>query len=144
MDVSCLRDLLRAPIVGLFNHGHKALPDICARLGLPPPGEGSRRERMRASFDRLADADVPKVADRYLAEFSPPASLRNAIQDLLWADATTPSIPKRFRRELAKALTADDLYLDASRFDALLASLYIVDDDPLGALLGGSEQLAAR
>jgi hypothetical protein len=137
VDLGRLRELLRQPIVGLFHSGHKELPNICARLGLPPPpGEGSRRERIQASFAAVGDSDLLEVAERYLREFAPPPLQRNAIQDVLWADMATPSIPKKFRREVAQALTADDLYLDVGPFDTLLASLWVVEDDPLAPLLG--------
>lgn len=136
MDPVRLRELLRQPIVGLYDHGHKALPDICTRLGLPPPGDGSRRERMEASFNGVPDADLPKIATRYLTGFSPPASLRNAVQEVLWADEPGSAVPKRFRREVAKALSAEDLYGDASRFDALLSSLWVIENDAMATFLG--------
>src|ERR1700690_1993404 len=122
----------------MFFQGHKALPDICARLGLPAPGEGSRHERMKASFDQVVDEELPNVAKRYLAEFSPSPAVRNALQDTLWAHAPGPSIPKRFRREVARAMSVEDLYGDATRFDALLAVLFVLEDsESLAALFGG-------
>jgi hypothetical protein len=58
-------------------------------------------------------------------------------QDLLWADAPGPMIPKRFRREIAQALAPEDLYLHPGRFDELLARLWIIDDHSLAAFLSG-------
>ncbi len=115
MDSARLRDLLRPHILGLKDAGtHEMLPGICARLGLPPPGqEGSKRQRMTASFDALSDADLPRVAERLL-ELHPPAlaSARNRIQDELWADLGGPEVPKKSRREIARALdAANHLYL---------------------------------
>jgi hypothetical protein len=87
---------------------------------------------MRASFAALADKDLPKVAINLL-EFHPPTpSHRNQIQDLIWADLPTPSIPKRYRRELARSIAVDDLYLDAKRFDNLLERLWVIGPTDAG------------
>jgi len=51
-----------------------------------------------------------------------------------------PTIPKRFRREVARALDTDDLYQDAKQFDALLDRLWVLDDDPFSALLSGVDR----
>jgi hypothetical protein len=129
----------------MYFRGHKALPDICARLGLPAPGEGSRHERMKASFDQVVDEELPNVAKRYLAEFSPSPAVRNALEDTLWAHAPGPSIPKRFRREVARAMSVEDLYGDATRFDALLAVLFVLEDsESLAALFGGVDNQSLR
>ena len=142
MDLARLREVLRGYVVALKDAGtHEMLPAICERLGLPPPNHpGSKRERMVASFDALADTDLPSVAERFLALHPPPASARNEIQDLLWAEVMVPEIPKRFRREVARALEAENLYLDANRFDELLDRLWVLDGgDPFAALLGGRD-----
>src|SRR2546422_7408609 len=54
---------------------------------------------------------------RFLDLHPPASDVRNQLQDLLWADSLGPEIPKRFRREVARALDANDLYLDAQRFN---------------------------
>lgn len=144
VDIRSLRELLRPHIVGLYHYGHKQLPRICESLGLPQTGEGSRRERMEASFNALADAEVRMVATRYLEQYSPSCSVRNAVQEALWADQG-PAIPKRFRREVAREMSADDLYEDANHFDSLLYSLWVLEDDPLGAIFGqGNSSLRAQ
>jgi very-short-patch-repair endonuclease len=90
---------------------------------------------MEASFAALQDGELQNVAVGFLQHFPPSASLRNTIQELLW-EGTAPTIPKRFRREIATALGADDLYLDQPRFDALLTSLWVLDGDDFAGLLG--------
>jgi len=132
MDSARLRDVLRPLIVVLKDAGtHEVLPIICERLGLPVPAcEGSKRERMISSFDALHDAELSRVAEHFLELHPPGPCVRNKIQDILWTDFT-PEIPKRFRREVARALAVDDIYLDAQRFDALLNELWVLDDDPL-------------
>lgn len=84
---------------------------------------------MYASFDACPDDKLPLVAERYLEQFGTSASFRNEVQDLLWADTPGPAIPMRFRREMARALNVDDLYMDAKRFENLLARLWVVEDD---------------
>lgn len=117
------------------------LPGICAQIGLsaPEPG-GSKRERMYASFDAAPEAALPEVARLFLVRFPPAASVRNKMQELLWADSPGPSIQKRFRRDLAKALDVDDLYSDASKFDVLISSLFEIEDDPFSALVGAQNK----
>jgi hypothetical protein len=100
----------------------RCLPVLCEELGLPvPPVEGSKRERVTASFTALADADLPAVARKLLLRHPPDAATRNQIQDVLWSDQSFPSIPKRYRREVARRLNSEELYGDARRFDELLA-----------------------
>ncbi len=65
---------------------------------------------------------------------------RNIIQDIIWPAG--PDIPKRYRREIAKALDIDDLFVDASKFDQLLASLFdmLQGYDDLNVFLGESDE----
>ena len=64
MDYAQLRNLLEPLVTGLKDAGtHTMLPTLCEELGLPAPGaDGSKRERMTASFNSLADTDLPAVA----------------------------------------------------------------------------------
>lgn len=133
-----LRDAIRPHVLALKDAGtHEMLPTICEQIGLPVPNrEGSKRDRISASFDALPDTDLPRVVERFLELHPPPPPVRNEIQDLLWVDMAGPEILKRFRREVARALAVDILYLDAQRFDELLDRLWVLDDDPF-ALFGG-------
>ncbi len=145
MDLARLRDAILPHIIALKDAGtHETLPTICAKLGLPVPGqEGSKRERMISSFNALASAHLPAVAERLLEIHPPLPSVRNEIQEILWSDTAVPEIPKRFRRELARELSVEDLYLNARHFDELLDRLWVLDDDPIGSFFGTDRSLRA-
>lgn len=132
MDLVRLRSVLEPFIISLKDAGtHALLPSICEELGLPKPDAGdSKRERMTASFNALADSDLPAMAEKFLSRRPPDAATRNLIQDILWSDRACPTIPKRFRREVAKAIECGELYHDARRFNELLDRLWILDTDP--------------
>ncbi len=113
---------------------HVDLPDVCNQLGLaPPPGpdSGSKAERMASALVPLPDAGLSAVAERLLEFFPPSPKERNEIEEVLWIDAPVPNIPKRYRRELARTLQHNDLYMDASRFDQLLGRLWVLYDDSM-------------
>jgi hypothetical protein len=57
---------------------------------------------------------------------------RNAIQDVLWAAETVPDIPKRTRREIARALDLDTFLPAYSQFKAMLDELWDIRIDPSG------------
>lgn len=139
MDYAQLRNLLAPLVTGLKDAStHTMLPTLCEELGLPAPAaDGSKRERMTASFDALADTDLPTVARKLLIRHPPNATTRNHIQDILWSGSVCPPIPKRYRREVARRLNSEELYGDARRFDELLERLWILDADDWVRLLGG-------
>lgn len=142
MDLGRLRAILR-PLIGNLKDAATTdqLPILCDGLGLPAPdSEGSKRERMITAFDALPNEKLPDVGERFLELHPPTPSMRNQIQDLLWAGAAVPEIPLRYRREVAQALASEELYLDCRRFDALLDRLWVLDDDPLDFFLGGGER----
>ncbi|MFM0116896.1 hypothetical protein [Paraburkholderia nemoris] len=126
MDYAQLRSLLEPLITGLKDAGtHTMLPTLCEELGLPAPAtDGSKRERMTASFEAITDADLPTVARKLLVRHPPNATTRNQIQDILWSDSGYPPIPNRYRREVARRLNSEELYGDARRFDDLLERLW--------------------
>jgi len=132
MDLVRLRSVLEPFIINLKDAGtHAVLPSICEEIGLPDPdADGSKKERMAASFNALADSELPAVAQRFLLRHPPNAVARNLIQDILWSDSACPAIPMRFRREVARVIEYEDLYVDARRFDELLDRLWILDTDP--------------
>lgn len=139
MDLPRLRDILEPLVVGLKDAGtHDDLPSICERLGLPAPGEGSKRDRMRASFNALTDENLPSAAQRLLNQHPPGPATRNLVQDILWSSSACPEIPKRFRREVARAIQSEELYGDSRRFDELLDRLWILDTDPLAGWFGSA------
>jgi len=106
MNVLALKELLRPVVGSLKDHCvDSKIPEFCRGLGLPIPEEGgSKRERMLAAFDELNDSDLPRFAQTLLERRILNTVVRNQIQDLLWDDETQIEIPKRYRRELARAL----------------------------------------
>lgn len=139
MDPAALRALLRPHVVALSATAtHKTLPDIWRALGMPvPDGEGSKHDRMVASFDALPDGALESVAVQFLRIHSPDAAVRNVIQDALWGLRSTLALSKRHRREVARAIDGD-VFLDAHQFEQLLDALFVLDDDPLGGFFGNS------
>ena len=81
MNYAQLRSLLEPLVTGLKDAGtHAMLPTFCEELGLlVPPDEGSKRERMTASFNALADTELPAVARKLLARHPPNATTRNPL-----------------------------------------------------------------
>src|SRR6478609_1164189 len=69
-----LRELIRSLVLDLADNTHKALPKICAQLGLPQPptidehtGDPlSNRDRMTRVFEQITDAEYPAVVARFL------------------------------------------------------------------------------
>jgi hypothetical protein len=94
--------------------------------------------RVAASLEATPDESLPAAANRLLVEYPPEPYTRNAIQDVLWSDLQTPELNTRTRRELARVLTLEDLYVDQRSFDELLCSLFEVADDVLAPFLGGA------
>lgn len=127
MDILALKELLRPVVGNLKDHcTNEKIPDLCRHLGLPvPKEEGSKRERLHGAFDLLDDADMPEFARTLLAQkvFNP--SIRNNIQDLLWANEPIIDIPKRHRRELAEALQPFELFGHWENFKRLLNDLFV-------------------
>lgn len=132
VNMTGLRELLRPHFERLSQHNsHKTLPESCERYALPKPppsAEGaSRRDRMMASFDQVADADLPVVAERLIAHFIQGQRERNNLQDFIWSQQGHPEIPKKVRHEIARAVSIEDLFINAAWFDTLLRNLWVVE-----------------
>ena len=86
----------------------------------------------------------PRHAERVLAMCHPAAQTRQEIEDILWT-GLTPEIPKRHRREVARALDdgLDTLFSNRKGFDELLNHLWIQDFNPL-VDLGWCQQQGLR
>ena len=139
MSVPNLRGLLQVQIGALKDRETLArLPGICDQLGLPPLGtEGSKRDRLLASFAAVPDNKLARVGANLLQHFPPEPDVRNKIQEILWLDTPCPEVPKRFRREIANRLSPEDLFLEAKHFMELLARVWVLEDS-LSVLFGGS------
>ncbi|MFF1872800.1 hypothetical protein [Kitasatospora herbaricolor] len=130
-DPVLLRELVESVVPRLCDHLHKEIGQACRRLGLPePPPEGTRFERVSASFTALPVTDLPAVAQRVLQQRLVEAPHRNAIQDELWAGQDTAQIPKRTRRNMTRDLDLTDLIHQRERFLQLLDDLWVLDDTP--------------
>jgi hypothetical protein len=142
-DIQRLRHLVEEASGYLTVCTHDELGEACVGLGLPDPPykaepdaeQGlTKRERIKWSLARLADEDVPVVAGRMLGGWLPTAldaATRNAIQDVLWAGQGALEIPRRTRRDIARALDLDDVTVMPDRFMGLLERLWVLGDDPL-------------
>lgn len=128
-DYSPLRRKLRGVIGSLKDHAtHDRLPELCVRLNLSSPDVGpSKRDRLYATFDAAPDTNLASIANAYLTGFCQSAEERNEVQELVWALTPSPEVPTRFRREVAKALEGERLYMNAKGFMALLESLFILE-----------------
>jgi hypothetical protein len=143
MDLKRLRSMLVSEMLRLKElESHQFLAGLCEELGMPPPGMGSKRDRMLASLEATPDADLTRLARRILDVRPPSPNVRNAIQDVLWTDAGYPTIQKKYRRLVAQALESEDHYIDSSGFDALVDRLWILMDDMV-ALWGSTKHTLA-
>lgn len=139
MTIPGLRSLLRGHVGSLKdNETHERLHLICERLGMKPPGaEGSKRDRLLASFDAASEDELIGIAESYIEFYVRDAETRNRIQELIWLNTPTPEVPKRFRREIANRLDGERLFLNGKHFMELLERLWILED-PMALLLGTS------
>lgn len=146
MDFVQLRNLLEPLVIGLKEAStHAELPDFCKELSLPIPAQdGSKRERLITSFNALTDAELPTVACNLLTHRTPNSTVRNQIQDILWSDSSYPTIPISHRREVARKLVTEELYMDARKFDELLERLWILDTHDWMALFNGGKPEGLR
>jgi very-short-patch-repair endonuclease len=152
-DIGRLRDLVSEAAGYLTICTHDTIGEACAALGLPePPRQAkadseqglTKRQRVAWSLARLADEDVPVVADRILDGRLPTAldaATRNAIEDVLWAGQGVLEIPRRTRRDIARAVDLDDVMAKPDRFMALLDRLWVLGSDPFEFLTGTMSSL---
>lgn len=131
MDVALLRRLIDGVLATLYTrYGHKELPALCERLGLPPPDEGStKHERLVASLNVCPDDRLADVADEILARERLAHAERMALQDVLWLGRHHVAIPSRTRRELARDLNLSDHLVYPDRFLTLLGQLWDLGED---------------
>lgn len=130
MDIPTLRGLLR-PFVGNLKDQctNELIPEYCTKLGLPvPENMGSKRERWYAAFDALDDKELPRFAQGLVDRRQLSPQLRNQVQDVLWSDILVTPIPKRHRRDVARALQPLELFHHWDNFAQLLKDVFIVQE----------------
>lgn len=134
-DRSALRTLVGEVVAGLGGLTHATLNPAFEQLGMPavPEDAGSKRDRIELSFGQVPDAELPQVTRRILEKslvhLSP--SIRYQLEDLLWEEDTPPEIPKKARRELARALDLSELAQHHDRFLQLLDRFFITEEQGL-------------
>ena len=131
MKICSLRELLRPRVGDLKDHcTNTTMPAFCTQLGLPtPPEGGDKRGRMHAAFDSASDDTIPELAHRMIVRGHLVGELRNEVQELLWDDGPSIEVPKRARRELAKALQNVALFHRWDKFKVLLDSIFLFRPD---------------
>lgn len=132
-------------IIGRIAHGigqgatHKTLDDALLRVGLPASTAGdTKAERTDSSLAALPDDRLIEVARTMLAACEWLGADRRTLQDLVWAKEEHLRIPRRTRREIARALTGSELNDYYPRFRALLGDLF----DLGGGVLWGGRDLS--
>lgn len=142
MDTLALRGLLR-PFVGNLKDQctNNLIPEYCTKLGLPVPDDvGSKRDRWHAAFDALDDKDVPRFAQGLVDRRQLCPQLRNEVQDMLWSDSRAIPIPKRHRREVARALKRLPLFHHWDNFAQLLQDVFIVEEATTWLIVSGAPE----
>jgi very-short-patch-repair endonuclease len=113
------------------NSTDSKIPELLARLGLEDYlGSTSKREHLSGAVEAASDEQCVVAAQRVLSTLTLPISERDELQELVWDDGTTPDVPARFRREMAKNLESLDLALDRQGFEQTLSELWRVDELP--------------
>lgn len=100
---------------------------------MPPVPEdaGSKRVRGEESFRQVPDVGLPQVT-RCILEQSPVdvgPTIRFKLEDLLWEEDAPPEIPKKARRELARALNLSELAQHHERFLRLLDRYWMTEGE---------------
>ncbi|MCW1100024.1 MULTISPECIES: AbiJ-related protein [Streptomyces] len=135
-DRSALRALLDTAVAPLSDLTHTVLSQAFERLGMPAITEdaGSKRVRVEQSLQQVPDAELPPLAQRLLQQqdflFPVRPPLRHRLEDLLWEEGAPPGIPKKARRDLARALYLPELTQHHDRF-LLLDRLWSVEGPDL-------------
>jgi very-short-patch-repair endonuclease len=153
-DRSALRALVGEVVALLEGLTHARLNPAFEQLGMPPVSEdaGSKRVRVEESFRQVSDAGLPQLARCILEQRHVYVSLsvRFKLEDLLWEEDTPPEIPKKARRELARALNLSELAQHHERFLRLLDRYWMTEGEGLsfdeleGLLLNGMRQVTLR
>jgi very-short-patch-repair endonuclease len=74
----------------------------------------------------LDDEELPNFAQGLVDRRMLTSHLRNEVQDILWADTPGIEIPKRFRRDIARALQSVGLFHHWDNFFQLLLDIFTI------------------
>ncbi|MFJ3481506.1 AbiJ-related protein [Streptomyces microflavus] len=130
-----LRTLLESAVAVLGNLTHTVLSRTFDDLGMPqiPESAGSKAVRIDISLQQIPDPALPGLAARILDQqdfpFPVRPPLRHQLEDILWEAGAHPAIPKKTRRELARALYLPELAGHNDRFLGLLERLWVIESD---------------
>ncbi len=91
-----------------------------------PREAGTKAERIEQSFAQVPDGDLPRLAGLLLARGEVSGEMRFDLEDELWGLEGPVPIPKRARRELARALDLTDLCRHQDRFLDALARFFAI------------------
>ncbi|MCO1593815.1 hypothetical protein M8C17_01395 [Micromonospora sp. RHAY321] len=125
--VATLREVVTRAARAIADGGtHAKLDEDLAEAGLPPSTGGeTKAQRGASSAAAVPDERLREVAIGLVERNTGLHMIdRMTIQDLVWADEHPPPIPKRTRRDLARALPGQILVDHAQRFHNLLATLF--------------------
>ncbi|MEV7427756.1 hypothetical protein [Streptomyces sp. NPDC091212] len=136
-DRLALRTLLDSAVAPLSNLTHTVLSRAFDDLGMPqiPQSAGSKSMRVEISLRQIPDAALLQLAEHILQQqdfpFPVRPPLRHQLEDVLWEEGSPPGIPKRTRRELARALDLPELTEHHDRFLQLLDRLWVIQGPDL-------------
>jgi very-short-patch-repair endonuclease len=125
--VATLREIVfRAACTIAGGSTHAKLDEDLVAAGLPPSAGGdTKAQRGESSAAAVPDERLREVAVDLVERNTGLHMIdRMTVQDLVWADEHPPPIPKRTRRDLARALPGWILVSHAQRFHTLLATLF--------------------
>lgn len=107
------------------------IPELLIKLGLPDnSGSPSKRQHLAGAVLKATDEQRIVAVQRVLESIQLPERDRDVLQELLWDDGTSPTIPARQRRDVAKNLERIDLALDRAGFEQVLGTFWQIDDRP--------------
>ncbi|MGW4982573.1 AbiJ-related protein [Streptomyces mirabilis] len=149
-DRSALRSSVGEAVAHLDSLTHKELTAAFGQLAMPqvPESAGNKRERIEESLRQVPDSELPQLAqramDRRSLHLSP--SVRFRLEDLLWEENDPPEIPKKIRRELARALTLSELAQHRDPFMELLDRLWLAEEPGIdfSSLVNGFRPVTLR
>jgi very-short-patch-repair endonuclease len=103
-----------------------------------PDDVGSKRDRWHAAFDALDEKDLPRLGQRLVDTRQLSPRTRNEVQDILWSDEPVPAIPKRHRRDIARALQPLEHFHHWDNFTQLLKDIFVVQEPAIWISLPGA------